>query len=312
VRTRPLVVFSHGMGQDSAGILALLTDPARPEFRERYVGKDGSLLVIHCDTMDEHRETVEYRAWTRDYCAQRGIEYLELHPSDGFHAGAWTGGLIGQYRANNTIGSVGFPSTCSDQLKIQPQWKAINARLARELGVDPARKGGLYAHEKQFGRVRCIIGFAAGEERRIQTSAQIELIPKKTRQPWYSRCVEPVYPLIDLGLDRGAVQSYLRERGLPVPRPSNCRRCFWKSAQELIHLERTDPAALEEWLELEANKLAAWADRTAKSGARNSGVKGSQTLRAFLDDARAKYGHLTTEQLHEYVMSHGHCVASKY
>jgi hypothetical protein len=311
MRTKPLVIFSHGMGQDSAAILAMLTDPAHPEWRERYIGT-ADLLVVHCDTLDEHAETVAFRSWTRAYCEAHDIAYRQIHPQDGFHTGAWTGGLIGQYRAHNTIGSVGYPSTCSDSLKISPQWNAVNAQLAIELNVRPARKGGLYAHRERFGPVRCIIGFAAGEEHRIQADPQLSLLPKRDRRPWYTRCVETAFPLIDLKIDRAGAQRYLRERGLPVPRPSNCRRCFWKSAQELLHLERTDPAALEEWLELEERKLAAWADRTAAAGVRNSGVKGATTLATFLANARTKYGHLTTEQLHEYVMSHGHCVASKY
>lgn len=319
LRTKPLVVFSHGMGQDSGALLALLLDSPRTLWKQ--IVADGDLVVIHSDTGNEHdtappgaMDTISYRTWTRDFCNSHGVEYVQIEVTDGYHPGAWAGGLLGQYRANNTIGSVGFPSTCSDALKVQPIWNYTNARLARELDVDPARRGGLYAHRNIFGPIHTLIALAADELDRIPASSQLELIPKQQRdpRPWYTRCVKTIYPLVDLGVTRLRAHSIFRERDLPLPRPSNCKACFWKSHQEILHLERTDPTALKTWLDLEETKLTTWAPRCAAKGVRNAGVKGSRTLREYLEEAHRKYGHLSLVQLDDYIMSHGHCVGSKW
>jgi len=60
------------------------------------------------------------------------------------------------------------------------------------------------------------------------------------------------------------------------------------------------------WLERESAKLAKFAHARV-----NLGVKGKQTLEAFLEKAQTKFGHLTIEEIHEYRFSHGHCVKSK-
>lgn len=309
---RPVVVLSHGMGQDSAAALAAFTNPDEPEIRRRFVG-DATLLVIHSDTGAEHPETIAYRSWVRDYCAAHGAVYFQVDRDLGFHTGHAVNGLHGMWDATNTISSVAFPSTCSDRLKITPIWHAINRILADSFDVPDARKNGIYEYMARFGkRLRSYLNFAKGEEGRLDpvTRARFdlklfdELVEAPPRgELWFDRNVSENYPLLELGIDRAAAQRYLRERGQPVPRPSLCTTCHWKSKQEVLHLQRTLPEYLAYWLMAEERKIAANPGKE-----RNYGVKGAITLKQFLAEAEAEYGHLSTEELYEYVMTHGHCM----
>lgn len=313
---RPLVVLSHGMGQDSAAMLALLTDHDQPEVAQRYIG-GAELLVIHADTGNEHAATVAYRDWVRTCCAARGIAYFQVDRDLGFHSGAWRGGLHGQWDAHGTINSVAFGSTCSDQLKIEPIWRAVNALLAEAFGIEPDRRAGLREHVARFGkRVDCLIGFGRGEEHRLDSEARTTIQPTllppdvmktRTRRKWFGETVRRIYPLIDLRVDRLDAQRYLRSRALPVPPPSLCRTCHWSDEAKVLHLSRTDPDTWSYWVEAEARKL-----REHPGKERNLGVKGAILLPAFLERAQRLYGNLSTDELYERVFSHGQCVRSNF
>jgi hypothetical protein len=306
VASGPICILSHGMGQDSACLLSLLTDPNRPEVWERYVG-GAELIVVHSDTGNEHQATVDYRTHVRDLCAEHGITYVQVDLEDGFHTGAWRFGLVGQWQANHTIGSAAYPATCSDSLKVQPIWKAINAFCGKRFGVSDYRKGGLKEHLRRYGAIPTIIGIAKGEEKRIRATAQLPLLPQEEDTGWFATCVKRIYPLMDMGMDRAAAQAYLRSRNQPVPRPSNCQFCPYKSRQEVLHLARTDEKAFARWSELEDDKR-----RHNAAHPHNYGVKGKKMLREFYAEAERMYGHLTIEQLEAHVMSHGHCTPSKH
>ncbi len=303
---RPLVVLSHGMGQDSSALHGLLTDPLRPDLRGRYVG-DAQLLVIHADTGAEYAATIAHREWVCAYTRQSGDTYFQVDRHLGFHGGAWKDGLHGQWDAHGTIGSVAFGSSCSDQLKITPIWRAINALLAASYDVDPAGRGGIKEHHRRFNRrIVCHIGFSRGEERRVrapQAQCAMELfkLPKKRREEplWFTDNVMRQYPLIDVGFDRAQAQAYLRSRNHPVCRPSLCRTCHWQDEAAVLHLARTEPDTFAYWVGAETRK------RTGKPGTgRNYGVKGVLTLPQFLDRAIRMLGHLTTDQLFERVLNH--------
>ena len=81
---------------------------------------------------------------------------------------------------------------------------------------------------------------------------------------------------------------------------------------ELVWLARFDRPSFDAWVEMERAKLTRFADSCAEKGVNNLGVWGSSTLPEVLAKAEAKHGHMTDEQLNEYRMSHGHCVAAQY
>lgn len=79
------------------------------------------------------------------------------------------------------------------------------------------------------------------------------------------------------------------------------------SEQELVWLYRRYQADYEEWVAIEAAKL----EKHRHLGDRNLGVWGNKTLPEVLEQALAKYGHMTDEELDDYKFNHG-CVMSKY
>ena len=78
---------------------------------------------------------------------------------------------------------------------------------------------------------------------------------------------------------------------------------------ELVHLYRFHRTDYEEWVQIEANKIQA----NLHMGEKNLGIWGkTDLLPEKLVEAMEKHGHMSDEELIEYKMSHGHCVASKY
>ncbi len=296
-----LTVLSLGGGQDSTELLyRLVFDDG---FRARYAPR--KLVVVFADTMDEHAETYAHLDYLQDMCRKFGIEMVRLTPDKGYHgSGSWARGLVEFYRASRTVGSKCFKKSCTDNLKIKPIYRYLADRLAREYGF--AREGQwrgkqpLVEFAKRFGRVRVLIGFAKGEEGRVADAASLPA--------WLRHTVARVFPLIELGLDRAACVAAMQSRGLPVPPPSLCQRCPYKSEIELLWTARALPAVYADWVELEAAKLAKFAHK----GKDNYGVFGRRPLPVVLADAEVKYAHMTPQEIEAHRMSHGHCVASAY
>ena len=292
-----LTVLSFGGGQDSSTLLYLYAFD-HPGFRARYAPK--RFLVVMADTGDEHPETYVHVRATAAFCQERGIAFQHITLDLGYHPRLWAQGLRAFYRAKQTVGAKAFRKWCTDNLKLVPIYRFLEDWIGREYRVATGNKQGLYNFVRRHGRIRMLLGMAAGEERRVASG--------EGDTPWMRDCIERVYPLIDLRMDRARCQEYIRSVGMPVPVPSNCMLCPYRSEIELLWLSRSHPDAYTEWVDLEAAKLA----RFAHKGERNLGVFGTRRLPEVLRDATSKYGHLSDAELEEHRMSHGHCVASKY
>jgi hypothetical protein len=326
-KRRGICLLSSGMGQQSTAMLALLTDEKRRDVYDTYVG-DRNLVVCHADTQNEGAETVAFRAWTANYCNERRITYATITADMGYHVGGWAGGLTGQWDKNSTVGSVTFPSTCSDQLKVSPLYAALGDLLRKLYGFSGTRKREFYEYQEHFKeKLPVLIGFGKGEEGRagLPTAAndgQMNLIDllglapepvdHKNSRLWMARNIHKRYPLIDLGFDRHDCQDYLRERGLPVPPPSMCEFCMWTSHAQIEAMRRFQPEKLDTWIAYEQRKIEAWRERTALSGAQNAFVKGSIPLTVFAAQAQAQYAGFSDEALREHIFSHGHQVRSQH
>ena len=293
-----LTVLSYGAGQDSWTLLLKLALEA--EFRETYAPND--LVVVCSDTGNEHPETYEHIEFTKFFCEYYGIEFVHLTAAMGYHTEAWIG-LEQFYASKNAIGSKAYPKTCTDNLKIQPIYKWLNQYVNDKYFVLEdltQRKQALYRFTAIFGKINVLVGIAKGEERRIAKG--------ETGTKWMDQNIERSYPLIDIGYDRQACQDYINETGLPLPPPSNCIFCPFKDEVEILWTARTYPQQFEQWVVLEANKLAA----NTHKGKDNHAVFRNRTLPQVVADAEVKYAHMTEEEIEEYRFSHGHCVASAY
>lgn len=165
------------------------------------------------------------------------------------------------------------------------------------------RKEGLYEYVRLTGqKIRVLIGFTAGEaDRRIDPT---ERVP-----PWMSRCVERVYPLYELGMTREDCQEYIRSLGHPVPIPSLCRFCPWKTPFDLHYQRRFARPDYDRFVELEANKLRKWEGHLPPD--KNHGVFPGKTLPQVLDESAEEFSQLSDEEMHRRLMV-GHGNRSRY
>ncbi|TBW57465.1 hypothetical protein EZI54_07340 [Marinobacter halodurans] len=312
-----LTVLSFGAGQDSSALLELYLDD--PAFREQYAPND--FLVVMSDTGDEFDKTYEHVRDVQVRCDKAGVEFQFITADRGFHSDSWQS-LRHFYRSKGTIGSKAYPKTCTDRLKLQPIYRFLEHWLAERYGVRCHKKRGFREFAARYGRIRMILGIAAGEESRMAD-------PAKSQHRWYRDSIQPVYPLVDLGMDRAACQKLLHDKGMTVI-PSNCKACPFLSLTELEYLRRFDAASLSDWVDLEAAKLAKHADKNAvivtdsngevkldrngqpKTKNKNYGVFGTTPLPEKIAEARKLHESWTDAAIAEYRYSHGHCVATAY
>ncbi len=291
-------VLSNGAGQDTTYLLhRLVTDKA---FYDKHV--IGPLLVVGSDTGDEHDHTYENISYMEELAKAYGQEFFWIRPEDGFHSESWQS-LTYQYKKNSNVGSAAFKQTCTDNLKVKVVDRFTEHWIAKKYyqGELLSRKRTYHKFFKDHGKIRLILGFAKGEESRTSNGNKFDPV-------WKKKVVERHYVLIEEGVDRQAAIDY-NETNIPHKVfPSNCKRCFYQSLQEILWLYRFYPADFYEWVEMEKAKLKKWDGKTDK----NLGVYGKITLEQKLEKAIELYGHWTDEQLTEYKYSHGHCMKSKY
>jgi len=312
-----LTVLSYGAGQDSSCLLQkYLEDPA---FREQYAPND--FLCVMSDTGDEFDQTYETVREMQAKCRDAGVEFVFLTADMGYHSDSWRS-LRHFFRSKGTIGSKAYPKTCTDRLKLQPIYRFLEDWLGQRYGVRVGKKAGIREFAKRYGKIQMMLGIAYGEEKRVSD-------PAKNPNRWYRESIEPIYPLIDLKMDRAACQDFLHERGMYVI-PSNCKACPFLSLEELEYLRRFYPDSLNEWVALEAAKLQKHADKSkvivtdangnpkldrhgnVKVKNQNYGVFGTVPLPEKIREAEQKFKDWSDSQIQAYRYSHGHCVATAY
>lgn len=296
--SKQFTVLSFGAGQDSTYILYRMFNDKR--FYDQYVG-DKELLVVISDTGNEHGETYKHLSYVKKMCHHKGVPLVHLTPDMGYHNPGWQG-LKEFYRRTNTVGSKAFPKTCTDKLKVQVIYKYLENWIGNKYGVDTGRKKGFYQYtELVDNKLDVMIGIGADETTRV---GKIDSVPK-----WMQLNVNRLYPMVEHGADRKEAQRYIKSTGNPVPIPSNCMICPFLSKQELLWLAKNKPYEFDEWVSIEQNKL----DANAHKEKSNLTVWGNhKTLPVILAEAKKEFKHMSDDDLHEYKMSHGHCVKSKY
>lgn len=81
---------------------------------------------------------------------------------------------------------------------------------------------------------------------------EIQRVSNKRVMPYE----QPVYPLIDLGMDRSACQRVIAEAGLPVPPKSSCYFCPFHRPQMWAEMRRDEPELFFKAADLEATLIA--------------------------------------------------------
>lgn len=307
---KQLTVLSYGGGQDSKTILMKLIHDAA--FRARYA--PDALVVVMSDTGDEHPHTIQDLVEVRKLCAQHKIDFHHLTKDMGYHVASWPDLISPQLRTSGgqfkaTLVQLGS-KTCTLQLKIGPIYKFLDEYINEKCGygfkIQKGRgclKQAITRYGEEYGSIRVLIGFAAGEESRAEKSKKQE--ERDQTKPGFWKHIRREFPLIDLGMDRKSCQAYIASVGASVPFPSNCMRCPYMSAEELLWLFIHHEEKFVEWEQIEAAKLARFAGQDKNHGVFNS----KQTLRQKLEKVQAKYAHLSAQALNafltDYKMNHG-------
>lgn len=293
---KDLTILSFGAGQDSTALLYMYVYDSF--FRSKYAADD--FMVVCSDTGDEHSETYRHIEEIKIFCKNHSVEFFHLTPDMGYHSKSWQS-LRGFYKLKKTVGSKAFPKTCTDKLKLRPIYKFLDDWIGKKYKVGFGRKKAFYEFTKNNNKIKMMIGIAYGEEKRLMD-------PEKITEKWKRTTVENIYPLIDLKMDRKKCQEYIVKQGHEVPIPSNCILCPFISEIELIWLYKNQFSDYQDWVGIEQRKI----ENNLHMRDKNLGVWGKKRLPEILESALYKYRHMSTEQLNNYKMSHGHCVISKY
>ena len=196
---------AYGMGVDSTAMLVGL--------QQRGVRPD---LILFADTGGEKPDTYLYapiiRQWLRDvdFPDLQVVRYVPpIAPYDTLFGNCWS---------NSTLPSLAFRKKgCSIKWKRMPQDRIVDHWLPAQ---DCWANG---------DRVRKLIGFEAGEERRRYAD--------RGDDPQYDYW----YPLMDWELNREACQRLIADAGLPVPVKSACFFCPACKKPELVELAVEHP-----------------------------------------------------------------------
>ena len=337
---RKLTVLSYGGGQDSKTLLMKYIRDA--EFRLRYAPED--FVVVMSATGDEHDHTYRDLEEVQRLCREHHIEFHHITPNMGFHSPAWSDLISPQKRGPDspfeaTLVQLGTKS-CTDHLKISVIYKFldewINTRYQYGFKIAKERGCGKRAMKRfveEHGNIHVMIGFAAGEESRMNKSLVLQAKQQADEGDCFWKGITRQFPLIDMGMDRKACQQYIASTGVTVPYPSNCMRCPYMSPEELLWLFIHAPAKYHEWVEIEAAKLERFRhlegtqslDREGNPKQdskgkpvmfKNHGVFNTkETIPEKLDRVWSKYLHMTYPELlaflDDFKMNHG-CSKGNY
>jgi hypothetical protein len=222
-----LSVISYGGGVQSTAMLVLAATG-------RLGHQIDAALFANVGDDSEHPATLDYvRDVAVPWAAERGLPVHELQrvKRDGTTETLW--GRLMKPESRSLPIPVRMPDTgapgtrsCTKDFKISVVGKWLKAHGAK--AGNPAT---------------VCIGISTDE---------ITRVGNKRVEP-YER---PVYPLIDLGLNRSACQRVIAEAGLPVPGKSSCYFCPFHRPQMWSEMRRDEPDLFGKAVDLEATLIA--------------------------------------------------------
>ena len=220
-----LTVISYGGGVQSTALLVLAA--------QGKLGLDiDAALFANVGDDSEHPATLQYvREVAIPYAADHGLPVHELRRvmRDGTERTLWQD-LMRDSRTINIPVRMdnGAPGNrnCTHTYKVR-----VVGKWLKEHGASPESPATV------------AIGISTDEIIRVSNK----------RAEAYER---PVYPLIDLGLDRSACQRVIAEAGLPVPGKSSCFFCPFHRPQTWAEMRRDEPELFFKAADLEATLIA--------------------------------------------------------
>lgn len=212
--TQPLTVISYGGGVQSTALLVLA---ATGVLKERLGLTIDAALFSNVGDDSEHPNTLRYvREVARPFCERSNLTLHELSriTRDGQHRTLY-GDLMGSRRSIDIPVRMenGAPGNrnCTQTYKI-----AVIGKWLKANGASPENKANV------------AIGISTDEIHRVN---------RKRAQDYEN----PLYPLIELNLDRAACQKIIADARLPVPPKSACWFCPFHRPQAWSERRRDEP-----------------------------------------------------------------------
>jgi len=226
-------VISYGGGVQSTALVVLAA--------QGKLGPVDAALFSNVGDDSEHPATLEYvRNVAIPWAAERGLKVLELKRTmrDGTTRTLW-----------DEITREG-----SRSIKIPVRMSETNAPGNRSCTYD-YKVAVVAKWLKQHGATKdepadVMIGISTDEFHRANNK---KTLPHE----------KPIYPLLDLGLDRTACMQLIKDAGLPVPPKSSCFFCPFHRLQTWREMRRDEPELFWKSVELERhiNTVRASLDR---------------------------------------------------
>lgn len=332
-----LTILSFGGGQDSTALLWLYIKGKLKKFVK------GKFIVVMADTGDEHEHTKEHLKEIRALCERFDIPFFHIGPQHGYYSPSWTDVLTPQLRSEDdefepTLIQAGTKS-CTINVKVAPIYKFVDHFIGHVKGYTDKKdqpwqrwtRGGGYGQKaivkfhEDHGKINVLIGFAHGEEKRINSAKALEETAFKKMDKTNARCfVKRFFPLADMMMDRQACQKFIMSCAGSVPYPSNCVLCPYMAMEELLWLNLHHEDRMNQWMEIEEAKIARFEAKRDPDGniyskkgnvIDNQGVyRGKETLREKLAKVKEKYSHMTRDELIKFLddfkMNHSNCGSS--
>lgn len=214
-------IISYGGGVQSTALIVLAT--------QGKIGPVDAALFSNVGDDSEHPATLKYvRDIAIPWATERGLPVYELHRTrrDGTHVTLWqeiTREGSRSIKIPVRMSDTGAPGnrSCTVDYKIK-----VIAKWLKQHGIT------------KDNPAEVMIGISTDEFHRANRK---KALPHET----------PIYPLLDLGLDRSACMQLIHDAGLPVPPKSSCFFCPFHRLQTWREMRRDEPDLFNKSVELE-------------------------------------------------------------
>lgn len=291
----PLLFFNLGLGQESTAtaILHVCGELPAPYYeipRER-------VFSVFSDTGAGLKPTYQWkRQCFEPWLLQHGFRLHTLHPGGVYHqcdpspsypAGRVMHNIVYEHRKDKLPS---FPTRssarCTTNAKGRPLGKFRSGQSLLLDGIDNRQRAAQVV--RGIGEPNIVaIGYSAGEVERAQSSDA-----NHTAKHW-----KPVYPLIEMGLNRAACRKVIERAGLPVPMKSGCIMCPWAPTWHFYWLREKYPT---DFRRAQAMENAAVAQKLAR-GERPCFIKDDMPLNDAVEAWHRKHPLITADQIERWM-----------
>ena len=274
-----ITILSCGLGQDSTALALLLADghPALAKYRSADPAQD--CVVVFSDTGSEWQHTYDLIPRFAEDMAAAGLRFVVLRkpPLDLFFSDpqkTWMRRVIGEtpeqaaargrFHARPDLlnefywrSAVAMRDTagksCTFGQKVEPCRRFLGALDEWHIGLTNNRRSHLW----RDGRKATTLppdwtGWRAPKNLKLLGIAADEPDRAGLNDTHYE---ENAYPLIDLGMGKPEIRTYLRDRGYGHVYKSGCSQCAYQSDGWYWLLSQTDPERFQAIVDYEAVAL---------------------------------------------------------